>query len=115
MPWYNEEPEKFGCMATSGQNVYINSKGDVQPCVLVNASLGNINNKGFKEIWDKFTPLCEHPVRECIVHTLSDKINSSKTHLLPPEETLELWPEFSKMEPIDLFKKIEVKKRDSKL
>jgi hypothetical protein len=45
------------------------------------------------------------------VHTLSDKINNSKTHLLPPEETLELWPEFSKMEPIDLFKKIDVKKR----
>lgn len=111
MPWYNEEPDKFGCMATSGQNVYINSKGDVQPCVLLNAGLGNINNNRFKEIWDKFRPLCEHPVRECIVHTLSDKINHSKTHLLPPEETLELWPEFSKMEPIDLFKKIEVKKR----
>lgn len=112
MPWYNETPEKFGCMATSGQNVYINSEGNVQPCVLLNASVGNINTDSFKEIWERFSALCEHPVRECIVHTLSDKINKSKGHLLPPEETLELWPDFAKMEHIDLFKKIEVKKRD---
>ncbi len=110
MPWYNEEPEIFGCMATSGQNVYINSKGHVQPCVLLNASIGNIHESSFKEIWNNFIPNCEHPVRECIVHTLSDKINNSKSHLLPPDETLEIWPEFSKMEPSDLFKRIKVKK-----
>jgi MoaA/NifB/PqqE/SkfB family radical SAM enzyme len=109
MPWYNEEPEIFGCMATSGQNVYINSKGHVQPCVLLNASIGNIYENSFKEVWSKFIPLCEHPVRECIVHTLSDKINNSKSHLLPPDETIALWPEFSKMEPSDLFKKIKMK------
>ena len=115
MPWYNEEPEKFGCMATSGQNVYINSEGNVQPCVLLNAGIGNINTNRFKEIWDAFIPLCEHPVRECIVHTLSDRINKSKSRLLPPEETLKLWPDFAKMEPIDLFKKIKVKKSEPKL
>lgn len=112
MPWYNEEPEKFGCMATSGQNVYINSGGDVQPCVLLNAGIGNIKTNRFSEIWNNFIPLCEHPVRECIVHTLSGRINASKAHLLPPDETLKLWPDFAKMEPIDLFKKIKVKKRD---
>ena len=64
-----------------------------------------------KEIWAKFIPLCEHPVRECIVHTLSDKINLTKSHLLAPDETLKLWPEFAKMEPSDLFKKIKVDKR----
>jgi len=111
MPWYNEEPDKFGCMATSGQNVYINSEGNVQPCVLLNAGLGNINNKRFKEIWNSFIPLCEHPVRECIVHTLRDRINNSKIQPLPPEETLKLWPDFKKMEPIDIFKKIKVKTR----
>lgn len=110
MPWYNEEPEIFGCMATSGQNVYINSEGHVTPCVLLNASIGNVYENSFKEIWNKFTPLCEHPVRECIVHTLSNKINTSKSHLLAPDETLELWPEFSKMEPSDLYKKIKVDK-----
>jgi MoaA/NifB/PqqE/SkfB family radical SAM enzyme len=112
MPWYNEEPDKFGCMATSGQNVYINSAGIVQPCVLLDAGLGNINNMRFKEIWNSFIPLCEHPVRECIVHTLSDRINNSEIHPLPPEETLKLWPGFKKMEPIDMFKKIKVKTRD---
>jgi MoaA/NifB/PqqE/SkfB family radical SAM enzyme len=111
MPWYNEEPEKFGCMATSGQNVYINSTGDVQPCVLLNASLGNINDKPFIEIWSKFDIMCEHPVRECIVHSMSEQINRSGNHLLSPDETYAGWPEFAKMEPIDLYKKIPIKKR----
>lgn len=111
MPWYNEDPALFGCMATSGQNVHINSEGNVQPCVLLNASLGNIRDKRFKEIWNTFIPMCEHPVRECIVHTLSDKINSSKSKLLSPQETHKLWPDFSKMPPPDVFKKIHVKKQ----
>ncbi len=105
MPWYNEDPTKFGCMATSGQNTYINSEGIVQPCVLLNAGLGNIKEARFKEIWSRFTLLCKHPVRECIVYTLNDKISSSKTKYLPAEETLDLWPTFHKMEPSDLFKK----------
>ncbi len=111
LPWYNEYPDKLGCMATSGQNVYVDSVGNVQPCVLLNASLGNLHDHSFKEIWDKFTPLCSHPVRECIVHTLRDTINNSTVKPLPPEETLDLWPAFSKLEPADMYKKIKVKNK----
>ncbi len=35
MPSYNEEPDRFGCMATSGQNVNADAGGNVQPCVLL--------------------------------------------------------------------------------
>jgi len=111
MPWYNEEPDRFGCMATSGQNVYINSKGDVQPCVLLNASLGNINDQRFIDIWRTFDIRCEHPVRECIVHTMRERINRSENQMLPHEETYAMWSEFAKMEPIDLYKKLPMKKR----
>jgi MoaA/NifB/PqqE/SkfB family radical SAM enzyme len=111
MPWYNEDPSLFGCMATSGQNVYINSDGHVQPCVLLNAGIGNIREESFADIWNRFIPLCEHPVRECIVHTLSERINSTEGHLLSAADTLELWPAFTEMEPADLYKKIRVEKR----
>lgn len=111
MPWLNEAPDRFGCMATSGQNVYINSTGHVQPCVLLDASIGNIYENSFSEIWNRFIPLCEHPVRECIVHTLHEKINNSIVQPLPAEETLELWPDFKYMEPIDLFKKFKIESK----
>ncbi len=111
MPWYNEEPYKFGCMAPSGQNVYIDAEGNVQPCVLLRAGLGNITDRSFKEIWDDFIPRCEHPVRECLVHTFGDEINNASKLPLPASRTYELWAEVVKMEPIDIFKKIPVMKR----
>lgn len=104
MPWYNEDPSMFGCTATSGQNVYINSSGYVQPCVLLDVSLGNIKEKPFKEIWNSFTPMCKHPVRECIVHALGERIYSSESKLLSERETKELWPSLSEMEPADAYK-----------
>ena len=109
MPWYNEEPYNFGCMATSGQNVYVDAEGNVQPCVLLKTSIGNILEQRFKTIWDEFIPFCRYPVRECLVHVLNDEINKSSIQPLPKSQTLELWQRVTKMEPIDIFKKIKVR------
>ncbi len=109
MPWYNEEPDRFGCMATSGQNVYIDSEGNVQPCVLLKAAIGNILEQGFTAIWDEFVSRCRHPVRECIVHTLGDIINDSPVIPLPKTRTLEAWQQVVAMDPTDMFKRIAVR------
>lgn len=109
MPWYNEEPYNFGCMATSGQNVYVDAEGNVQPCVLLKASIGNIFQQRFKTIWNEFIPLCRYPVRECLVHVLKDEITNSSIQPLPRLKTLELWPQVTKMETIDIFKRIKVR------
>lgn len=113
MPWYNEEPYNFGCMATSGQNVYIDAQGNVQPCVLLKTSIGNIMQQNFRTIWNEFIPYCRHPIRECLVHVLSDAINDSPIIPLPKSRTLELWQEVTKMEPIDIFKRIGVKQSET--
>jgi len=113
MPWYNEEPYNFGCMATSGQNVYIDAQGNVQPCVLLKTAIGNIMQQRFRTIWNEFIPYCRHPVRECLVHVLSDAINNSPFLPLPKYRTFALWQEVTKMEPIDIFKRMGIRQREA--
>lgn len=106
MPWYNEEPDKFGCTATSGQQAYIDAKGNVQPCPLLKVGLGNISNQNFHTIWGDFRSQCGHPARECIVHRLAGEINSSTELPLPVKRTYELWPEVRRIDPTDAFKRM---------
>ena len=113
MPWYNEEPYNFGCMAASGQNVYVDAEGNVQPCVLLKTAIGNILQQRFKTIWNEFIPFCKYPVRECLVHVLDGEINNSPIRPLPRSRTLELWQQVTEMEPTDIFKKIKVRERDN--
>lgn len=106
MPWYNEAPHKFGCTATSGQQTYIDAKGNVQPCPLLKVGLGNIANQSFQEIWARFRAQCRHPVRECIVHRLAGELSRSPTLPLPVERTYELWPDVCGIRPPDAFERV---------
>jgi len=106
MPWYNEEPDMFGCTATSAQQAYIDAKGNVQPCPLLKAGLGNIKAESFEIIWENFRSRCGHPVRECIVHRLADELNASPELPLPVQRTYELWPEICRIEATDMFKRL---------
>ncbi len=106
MPWYNEEPDKFGCTATSGQQVYIDAKGNVQPCPLLKAGLGNITSQSFHEIWESFRSQCEHPVRKCIVHHLAGELKKSPILPLPVQKTYELWPDVCQIDSTDVFKRL---------
>jgi len=107
MPWFNEQPDKFGCMATSGQIVYINSNGGVQPCVLARAEVGNIKEQSFEYIWNNFLPYCKLPVRECIVHRINEKYASDELPI-DKNQTFTMWEDFKSLETIDLFKKFEL-------
>jgi len=106
MPWYNEEPDKFGCTATSGQQAYIDANGNVQPCPLLKVGFGNITTQSFHSIWEKFRSQCGHPVRECIVHRLAAEINASPEVPLPAERTYELWPEVCRIDSTDMYKRL---------
>jgi MoaA/NifB/PqqE/SkfB family radical SAM enzyme len=103
MPWYNEEPYRFGCTATSGQQAYIDGKGNVLPCPLLKAGLGNIGDEPFRDIWTRFRSHCGHPVRECIVHRLAEEMERSPSLPLPPARTLALWPACCRLAPPDAF------------
>jgi MoaA/NifB/PqqE/SkfB family radical SAM enzyme len=106
MPWYNEEPDRFGCTATSGQQVYIDAKGNVQPCPLLKVSFGNIARQGFGEIWDGFRGLCDHPVRQCLVHRLAEELSQAGTLPLAEERTRELWPELCRLPASGMYERI---------
>ena len=112
MPWYNEEPDRFGCTATSGQHAYVDAEGNVMPCVLLKASVGNIYSHGFFEIWDKFSKKCQHPVKDCLVYPFNQIMRKGEILPLSPEKTMEVWDEMCRIAPTDIFKKIKVKQRN---
>jgi MoaA/NifB/PqqE/SkfB family radical SAM enzyme len=111
MPWYNEESYNFGCTATAGQKVYIDAKGNVQPCELLKASIGNITENNFEEIWMHFLSKCQHPVRECIVHHFNKHIHYADILPLGKDKTFAIWPEMLKLDSTDIYKKIKVRDR----
>lgn len=111
MPWYNEESYNFGCTATAGQKVYIDANGNMQPCELLKASLGNITENSFEEIWMHFLSKCRHPVRECIISRFNEHIEHAAILPLDKDKTFSIWPEMLKIDSTDIFKKIEVRDR----
>lgn len=48
-----EDPGRFGCTAGGTERIYINAKGDVQPCEFLNLSFGNIGNESFTAIYQR--------------------------------------------------------------
>lgn len=113
LPWRDEEPDRMGCTAVSGQHAYVDVSGEVSPCSLLRLSLGNVQERSFKEIWGAFLRQCEHPVRDCAVFRLADRLSREKKLPLPPERTLELWPELRGLPPSDLALKLRIKRPGS--
>ena len=68
---HNIEPNKNICSAGTGENYYINSKGDVSLCPGMNIFIGNINNTSFSKILqnDFLTEECKslsiHTLQKC--------------------------------------------------
>jgi MoaA/NifB/PqqE/SkfB family radical SAM enzyme len=103
MPWYLEEPGNLGCMATSGQSVYVDAQGHVQPCQLLKVSLGNIRERRFGEIWREFRAQARYPVADCIVWNYRDQINASPVKPLPVAATLKSWPAMTSLPMADTY------------
>lgn len=57
---YLETPDRFGCVAGS-ERLYISASGDVQPCPLVNLSLGNVLDESLASICRRMRSLLPRP------------------------------------------------------
>jgi MoaA/NifB/PqqE/SkfB family radical SAM enzyme len=109
MPWYLEEPYNLGCTATSAQKVYVDARGNVQPCELLKISLGNITREPFSKIWQRFRKTCRFPVKDCIVWHYNSLIAKATNLPLDPEVTQRTWPAVYEIEQAECGKKIPVK------
>lgn len=106
LPWYNEEPYRFGCMATSGQKVYIDAKGQVSPCELAAINIGDVNRESFKTIWERFLDKTSHPVSECIVHDLKKIHSAGKKLILDSKRKNLMWKKICSSEPSYVHRKL---------
>ncbi len=48
-----EDPQHFGCTAGGTDRLYINAKGDIQPCEFLNISFGNVQDEEFDKIYKR--------------------------------------------------------------
>jgi len=70
-----EGPEQMGCMMGGLSHFYIDSSGNVNPCVFLPVSFGNIMESEFKEIYNRMRMSIPHPLhKECPSVFLSDKL-----------------------------------------
>ena len=70
-----EGPEQMGCMMGGLSHFYIDSSGNVNPCVFLPVSFGNIMESEFEEIYNKMRMSIPHPLhKECPSVLLSDKL-----------------------------------------
>ena len=64
-PAYFETPNRFGCVAGS-ERIYLSAGGDVQPCPLVNLSLGNVLRESLSAISRRMRSMISSPRQELL-------------------------------------------------
>jgi MoaA/NifB/PqqE/SkfB family radical SAM enzyme len=108
-----EDPDMFGCTAGGTDRIYINAKGDVQPCEFLNVSFGSIIEEDFKVIYQRMREVFEIP-QTCIccekyardIYKLYTD-NNLKQLPLPKELTKQLFNKMPRNNPTRLYEKIE--------
>lgn len=68
-PTYLEMPDRFGCVAGS-ERIYISASGDVQPCPMVNLSMGNVLDEGLVSVCRRMRLLLPRPRCELLCSQL---------------------------------------------
>ncbi len=108
-----EDPEMFGCTAGGTDRVYLNAKGDVQPCEFLNISFGNIAEEDIGTIYDRMRKAFAIP-QTCISCEKYSKViyqlykdNNLKQLPLPKELTEQLCSRMAQDNPTRLYQRIE--------
>jgi len=70
---FAEAPENMGCMMAGHSHFYINSSGDVQPCVFLPVSFGNIMQQDLQIIFQKMREAIPAPM-----HTICPSLQLSQ-------------------------------------
>jgi len=72
---YLEDDSRDGCGMGGFSNIYIDASGNVQPCVYLNVSFGNITRDGFPVAYKRMRDLFPHPMDgPCPVFYLHKKV-----------------------------------------
>jgi MoaA/NifB/PqqE/SkfB family radical SAM enzyme len=96
-PAYLETPDRFGCIAGS-ERLYISASGDVQPCPLVNLSLGNVLEESLVSICQRMRSLLSRPRSELLCSQLGPLVSEYVSEggqgcavlPIPPEKSAEI-------------------------
>lgn len=76
---FAEAPENLGCMMGGNSLLYIDSVGNVEPCVFLPVTFGNILEEDFNGILNKMKTIIPHPLHvTCPSILLSQKIKALK-------------------------------------
>jgi MoaA/NifB/PqqE/SkfB family radical SAM enzyme len=76
---YFERPHRFGCVMGGLSHFYINSLGDVEPCVYLPVSFGNILEEDFDTIFKKMRQAVPYPLKkECPSVCLAAKMEADR-------------------------------------
>jgi len=80
---YIEAPERMGCLMGGISHFYIDSRGNVEPCVFLPVSFGNIMEESFPGIYERMREAIPHPLhKQCPSIYLSDKSTPNKVEVL---------------------------------
>jgi MoaA/NifB/PqqE/SkfB family radical SAM enzyme len=93
---YLEAPERLGCMMGGLSHLYIDSMGNVNPCVFVPVSFGNIMEESFFDIYKRMRSTVPRPLhKQCPSIFLYEKIkmkrNKGMSLPIPYSEIEEEW------------------------
>jgi MoaA/NifB/PqqE/SkfB family radical SAM enzyme len=81
---FYEEPENLGCMMAGNSQFYIDSLGNVQPCVFFPVSFGNIMDANINDIIIKMRQLVPQPLKvQCPSVLLGSEIRNLKEKGFP--------------------------------
>ncbi len=76
---YFEAPHRMGCMMGGLSHLYIDSRGNVEPCVFVPVSFGNIMDDSFPEILARMRAAIPHPLHTpCPSLTLAETVRTKQ-------------------------------------
>ena len=92
-----ETPDRFGCVAGS-ERLYISASGDVQPCPLLNLSLGNVLDESLASICRRMRSLLSGPRCELLCSQLGPLVSEYVAEggqgcavlPIPPEKSVEI-------------------------
>jgi MoaA/NifB/PqqE/SkfB family radical SAM enzyme len=87
LPAYTESPQNLGCMMGGLSHLHIDSRGNVEPCVFVPVSFGNITDTSFTDIYRRMREAIPRPLHgRCPALQLADRVGfSPKSGTLPLE------------------------------
>lgn len=99
---YFEDKNRMGCMMGGHSHFHIDSLGNVEPCVFLPISFGNIMEEDFLDIFKRMREAIPAPLHKpCPAVCLSEKIraekNQGKAFPIPYKEMQKEWQEMFEM------------------